>query len=462
MRHWLRAMAIGVTATMAALPAQAETLTDALIDAYRNSNLLEQNQAVLRAADEDVATAVSALRPVVRFVVGATQSWNDTRSALTGVKVNSNSLSSSMSLNAELTLIDFGRNRLGIEIARESVLETRQALVSVEQSVLLAAVQAYVDVRLTQEIVALRQNNVRLIDQELGAARDRFDVGEITRTDVSIAEAALAAARSALAAAQGNYQVARESYKAAVGHYPGNLAALPAGPAIPRSLDEARGVAVRTHPAVRQAQHAVTAADLRVNLAKANTRPTIGLSASAGLSGPDNADNESASLGLSMSQTVYAGGALSSAFRKAVANQEANRAGLRQTVVEVEQSVGNIWATLAVYVASIEASRQQIVAAQAAFDGVREEAALGARTTLDVLDAEQDLLDARAARLEAEASRYVAVYQVLSAMGLLTVEHLNLGIPTYDPESYYKAVKGAPSTSVQGKKLDRILEKAGQ
>ena len=109
--------------------------------------------------------------------------------------------------------------------------------------------------------------------------------------------------------------------------------------------------------------------------------------------------------------------------------------------------------------ASIEASSRQITASQTAFDGVREEAALGARTTLDVLDAEQELLDARAARLQAEAGRYVGVYVLLSAMGLLTVDHLHLGIPTYDAAAYYNAVKTAPATSAQGRKLDKILGK---
>ena len=132
------------------------------------------------------------------------------------------------------------------------------------------------------------------------------------------------------------------------------------------------------------------------------------------------------------------------------------------------QNVGNAWANLAVFAASIEAGDQQIRAAQTAFDGVREEATLGARTTLDVLNAEQELLDARAARLQAEAGRYVAVYQVLSSMGLLTVDHLNLGIATYDPEAYYDAVKDAPATSCQGKRLDadpgkdRQLRPAGE
>lgn len=454
MRAWLRVVTVIAAAVLAAPMGQAETLADAMIAAYRNSNLLDQNRAVLRAADEDVALSVSSLRPVVSYTAQAGWRKADVSSATTV-----EGLSASLTLSAELTLIDFGRSRLGIEIARESVLATRQALIDVEQQVLLATVQAYVEVRLAQEVVALRQSNFRLITQELRAAQDRFDVGEITRTDVAIAQARLASSRSALAAAQGDLMIAREAYKAATGAYPGRLAGLPSAPKLPRTMEEAQAVARNTHPSLRQAQHLVTIADLQVELAAAGMKPTLG----AGLSASrDNDGLDTQSFGLTLNQTIYAGGRLSAVYRKALAGKDRTRAALQQTAVNILQNVGVAWANLAVSAASIEASDQQIRAAQTAFDGVREEATLGARTTLDVLDAEQELLDARNARLQAEAQRYVGVYRVLAAMGLLTVDHLQLGIATYDPEAYFDAVKTAPSHSVQGKKLDRILEKIGE
>jgi len=436
--------------------AGAETLSDALIAAYRNSHLLDQNQAVLRAADEDVAIAVSALRPVVSYT--ALAGARRTNSTLFGVGNYSTNLTASLDLSAEFVLYDWGRRGFGIAIAKQSVLATRQALVNVEQQVLLEALAAYVQVRLSGEIIALRQSNVRLITQELRAAQDRFDVGEVTRTDVAIAEARLAASRSALAAAEGDLMVARESYKAATGAYPGRLSALPKPPKFGKSLEEAQAVARKTHPLIKQAQELVTLAEAQVALADAGMKPTLGLGASLTLG-----DNGSVTeqLGLSLNQTVYAGGRLSALFRKALAGQDQSRAKLGQTTVAVLQNVGNAWANLAVFAASIEASDRQIRAAQTAFDGVREEATLGARTTLDVLNAEQELLDARASRLQAEAGRYIAVYQVLASMGLLTVDHLQLGIPTYDPEAYYDAVKTAPATSAQGKRLDAILDKIG-
>jgi outer membrane protein len=307
-------------------------------------------------------------------------------------------------------------------------------------------------------VVDLRNSNVRVITQELRAARDRFDVGEATRTDVALAEARLAGARANLAAAEGDLMVARESYRAATGAYPGTLQALPRTPKLPRNQDEAETVALRTHPSVRQAQHEVTASGLNVDLAKAGMKPTLGARASVSL---DDDGQDTETLGLSMSQTIYAGGRLSAVYRRALAGKDASRAGLGQAGVLVAQNLGNAWARLAVFNASIEASDRQIRAAQTAYDGIREEASLGARTTLDVLNAEQELLDAKNSRLEAEAGRYTAVYSVLAAMGLLTVDHLQLGIPTYDPAAYSDAVRNAPATSAQGKKLDRILEKIG-
>lgn len=462
MRKLLRAMTvtatIALTSGLSVVQASAETLADALIAAYKNSHLLDQNQAVLRAADEDVAIAVASLRPVINFAANSGYAYIETNVAASPVNVVNEGLSSSITLSAELLLFDFGRRKFGIRIAEHSVLATRHALVNVEQQVLLAAVSAFVNVQLQQQIVALRESNVRLIAQELRAAQDRFDVGEVTRTDVSIAEARLAAARSNLAAAQGDLMVARESYKAATGHYPGKLAKLPPVPKIGKTIEEAQNVARRSHPMVLQAQELVTVAEAQADLADANLKPTIGMGAS--INKTDNGDLTER-LGLNFNQTLYAGGENSARFRKALAGEDRARAVLGQTVVDVLQSVGNAWAMLSVYGASIEASARQITAAQAAFDGVREEATLGARTTLDVLNAEQELLNARAARLQAEAGRYIAVYQVLASMGLLTVEHLQLGIPTYDPKAYFNAVKDAPATSSRGKKLDEILKKIG-
>ncbi|AMY70687.1 TolC family outer membrane protein [Frigidibacter albus] len=442
-------LAMGLALTAMAAPARAETLADALISAYRQSNLLEQNRAVLRATDEDVAGAIAALRPVFAFVA-------DSGYART---VQTSGYSASIGLSASLSLFDSGRSRLSVLIAQETVLATREALVQVEQGVLLDAVSAYFDVRSALESVAINENSVRVIGEELRAAEDRFEVGEVTRTDVALAEAQLAAARASAAAASGSLSVAREAYKAATGHYPATLAPAPPTPALPATLEEAKAIALRTHPSVREAQRQVTVSELQVRLAAAQRGPNVDASVQAGRN--DNGQ-DTMSAGVSMSQTLYSGGSLSSLHRQAIASRDSSRAALLQAGVTIGQSVGEAWSNIAVARAQISATEEQIRAATAAYEGVREEANLGARTTLDVLDAEQDLLDARASRIDAEASLQVSIYSLLASMGLLTAEHLNLGIPTYDPAAYYEAVKNAPPTSTQGKSLDRVLRAIGK
>ncbi len=447
----IRLATIAVALAVAA-PATAQSLADALVAAYRNSNLLEQNRALLRVDDEDVAAAVARLRPVINFVAGVNYTG-----AQRGVTVDE--LNAQLSLSADMTLFDFGANRLGIEAARETVLATREALIGVEQQVLFNAVQTFMNVRATSELLSLRQNNVRLIQQELRAAEDRFEVGEITRTDVAIAEARLAAARSNLAAAEGDLAVAREEYRAATGQGPGALRAPPALPATAGSMDEAKAIAQRTHPSIRQAQRQVTVAELNVARTQATRRGRVSGGANLSI---DDEGRDTSGLSLSYSVPLYQGGALSSGQRQATARRDAARSALHQTAVGVVRDVGNAWARLQVARARIEASDRQITAARTAYEGVREEAALGARTTLDVLNAENELLEAQANRIIAETDRQVAAYALLASMGLLTVTHLNLGIPTYDPSAYFEAVKNAPFRSPQGEQLDRILQRLGR
>ena len=441
--------ALCCAALMAFSPAKAESLTDALRSAYKHSGLLVQNRALLRAADEDVAIAVAALYPIISYAASA--NYNN---------VNGTSgVTSTLSISAELTVYDGGRNKRAVDAQKENVLATREALISVEQQVLLRAVSAYMSVIRAAEFVSLRENNVRLITQELRAARDRFEVGEVTRTDVSIAEARLASARSGLAAEQGAYARAREEYLAAVGHYPRGLSNPPAAPLAAKTLDGAKAVALKRHPDVRQAQRLVTVADINVDRAALAIQPTIKLGANVGVNAA-GLPNHGASL--SLTGPIYQGGRLSALYRQAIARKDAARAALHVTSHNIRQGVANAWASLLVSRASQEASRRQVLAQRTAFRGVREEATLGSRTTLDVLNAEQELLDAQANQISAVTDQYIASYQLLASMGLLTVDHLRLGIQTYDPTAYYNAVRDAPVLSEQGKKLDRMLKGLGK
>lgn len=429
--------------------ARAETLTDALISAYRHSGLLEQNRAVLRATDEGVAVAVAALRPTINYVLSASKTYNSTLPSLP--------LQYSAGITSQLVLYDFGRGKKGVELAQENVMLTRESLRGIEQQVLLGAVQAYLNVRSAAQAAELQANNKRLIAQELRATRDRFEVGEATRTDVSQAEAALAAARAAEAAASGQLLVAREAYKAAVGHYPGRLEGVPVPKVGATTLDQATAVALAHNPNMKSAERAVKVAELNVELARLAMAPTLSATDTLAWQKGGNVSN---TLGVTLGGTLYAGGKLSALLRKAEAGRAQARAGLHIARITVEQNVANAWSQLSVAAASRKASEERVRASRLALRGTRAEQSLGAKTTLDVLNAEQNLLDAQDAVITAQSNQYLGVYSLLAAMGLLTVDHLKLGIPTYDPEAYYNAVKDAPTTLVspQGKKLDQAIE----
>ncbi len=454
-----RAFLAVALATVAVAPVQADTLRDVMVDAYRNSNLLEQNRYLLRLQDEDVAQAVAQLRPILSFVASMSREL-----------VNSTSTASA-SLVAEYLIFDGGARRFAIEAAEETVLSAREQLISLEQQVLLDAVTAYMNVWRDMQVVGVRERNVRVITQQLRAARDRFEVGEDTRTDVAQAEAQLATARSELAGAQGTLDISRELFNLAVGRYPNGLSGPGAIPNVPRSEEAAQALARQEHPAVRALQHEVTAAELGIEQARAGRRPQLSLEGRVSESWTDpvqqpggDAFNNSATIGLSLTQPIYRGGQLLSLERQSRAQAAAVRAGLNQQVRLNLQAVGNAWARMTIAAAQIQAADQRIAAAELAFQGVSEEASLGARTTLDVLDAEQDVLDARISRIEAQTDLYLASYQLLSASGLLTVQNLDLPVPEYDPTAYADMFSNAPSIvqSPQGAQLDSLLQRIGR
>ena len=455
----LRRAGLAALLAATAIPAAAQSLTDTFVLAYRNSGLLEQNRALLRAADEDVAQAVAALYPIINWAVDAGYSENG---------LTTNRLTTTAALTGQITLWDGGQNRLAIDAAQENVLAVREGLVAVEQQMLLAAVQAHMNVLSARETVSLRQSNVQLITRELRASQDRFEVGEITRTDVSLAEARLALARSQLSVAEGDLAIAREAYKRAVGVYPENLQVPGPAPMPATTPEEAKSRAARSHPAVRQAKREVTVAEINAARLDAARNPSLSLGARLGVSadtlnqnviaGQPRADLISRSVTLGLSGPVYQAGRIDSLVRQQVARGEAARASLLLTTDQVVENAGNAFAQLLVANAVLESSQRQVIAQQQFFSGTREEATLGARTTLDVLNAEQDLLDARTLAVTSVNDRVVAQYALLAAQGLLTVDYLNLGIPTYDPSAYYNAVESAPISSRQGQALDRVLK----
>lgn len=458
-----RLVAIGAVCLVPAGLARAETLADTLKAAYLNSGLLEQNRALLRAADEDVAQAVATLRPIIDWTADVRRDFNRVRN--TGIARTTAETSANVGLTGSLLLYDFGRSDFLTEATRETVLATRETLRSAEQFVLLTAVNAHMDVIRNREFVDLRRNNLRLLREELRAANDRFEVGEVTRTDVAQAEAAVALALSGLAVAEGDLARAIEEYREAVGRDPGALRTPGDVRAQPGDVEAAKAAAMQRHPDILAAQRNVTVAELNMNAARAAKLPSINLVGRLGvseeLSGSDF--TRGGSVGVELRGPIYQGGRISSLERQAQAQRDAQLARLHLAGLQVKQDVGDSFANLRAARAGRDASGEAVRAAQVAFEGTREEAKLGARTTLDVLDAEQNLLDAQANLISANADVVIAGYSVLAAIGELTARDLRLDVQIYDPVAYYDLVKTAPvPISPQGQQLDRVLRSLGK
>lgn len=448
----LGAMCASIIAMTAA---QAASLRDTLVDAYNNSQLLEQSRFLLRVQDEGALQEIITLLPTLNFISNLTRD------------LEADTTTSTVSLVADWSLFEGGGRLAAIEAAENTVEATRQQLVVLEQQVLLDAVTAYMSVWQDTQVVRVSERNVRVIEEQLRAAQDRFEVGEDTRTDVAEAQAALALAESNLAGVRGALDISRELFAIAVGEYPGNLTGPGPLPTLPASQDEAERLARQVHPSILAIQFEVSAAESLVEEARSAGRPSLSirLSGTETLDSPfPNGEGFDSSVSLDFTQPIYLGGQIASLERGALAQVSATRFSLNQQVLINLQAVGNAYANLQIANAQIRANDERANAAQLAFEGVREEAALGARTTLDVLDAEQNVLEAQVERIEAQADLYIAAYSVLLASGLLTADLLELPVERYDVDAYPNAFPaGVPRAfSPQGERLDSLLERLGR
>ncbi len=436
-------------------PAFGASLTDALITAYQTSPLLESSRASLRSLDENVAQARSQKRPQVDASIGA-----DTRSNVIEA-LDSRVDSIQAAVGASLLIYDHGQTRAAIDSARNLIAAARSDLVDVEQFVLFSAVEAYLDVRQNEEFVRLARNDVERQLETLNATRNRFEVGEVTRTDVSQSEARVASSRSILADSEGALEIARQAYLAAVGVLPTNLERVPPLPEVPASLEEATAVALRMNPQIIAAQFAADAASFDVERAIAAKGPTVRVFGRAGAErgnafGQTYDGNTFGSAGVEAAMPLYTGGRNDSLVRQAQAVLDQRRYQVQEAGRAVTQQVAAAWIELETARVSIVARREQAEAARIAAEGVAEEARLGARSTIDVLDADQERLQADAEVVRALRNEYVATYGVLRAMGLLTVKHLQLGIETYDPDVNFARVQSAPIGGYDTSVIDRI------
>ncbi|MDF2232785.1 TolC family outer membrane protein [Albimonas sp. CAU 1670] len=429
-------------------PLQAESLADAMAKAYANHPGLAAQRAALRGLDEAEYQARAQAYGTVNLQADYGWQNTDVQRSLARPRSRDDADPLDLGLQGSIPLYTGGQIENNAEAALQAVESGRSTLTSAEQSVLLAAVTAFEDVRRDIALVGVARSNVRVIGEQLKAAQDRFEVGEVTRTDVAQAESRLAASRSTLAAITGQLARSRQAYLAAVGEPAGELETPPPLPPLPESEAAAIALAEAQHPDLIAARFDARQAEFQVKAAIGRSLPQVSLNGSAGYSDdsvfiddiPTATDSNAVSVGVTASMPLWTGGRNASAVRQAQANYARAMALIQNTGRSVRQDVSNSWSGLSVARASITAARQQIKASQIAFDGVREEATLGARTTLDVLDAEQELASAKADLIAALRDEYVAGYNLLASVGALTVTHLGLDVTPYDPDLYRTGV----------------------
>ncbi|HZF75743.1 MAG TPA: TolC family outer membrane protein [Acetobacteraceae bacterium] len=432
---------------MAAQPVASQTLQEALAMAYANNPTLQAARAQLRAVDENVPQALAGWRPTVQLQGSAGQQVSSTNSndRVAAPWRSRDPVSASASVTQPL--YRGGRTTATIRQAENQVLAQRARLLATEQQILLDTVNAYVAVIRDQEEVRLNVNNEQVLMRQLQATNERFRVGEITRTDVAQAESRLAGSRSSRADAEGRLQTSRATFQRLVGQPPQRLS--PPQPLRPpvTNAQEAAQAASQNNPNVVAALFDEAAARERIDVQFSQLLPQAGLTAqlfrndnqTGGLT--DDTRTQGNSVTANLTVPIYQGGAEYAAVRQA--RQQAQQA--RQQIDEQRRRTGadatQAWETLAAARAQVESVRAQIRAAEIALDGVQREAIVGSRTTLDVLNAEQELLNARVSLVRALANVVNASHSLVASIGRLTARDLALPVPLYDMEAYYREVR---------------------
>lgn len=425
--------------------AAAETLESALSRAYIASPLINGERAGVRAADERVPQALSGYRPRISASADIGRSWAE-REDRFGNTVQSALTPRGIGLTISQTIYNGGRTAAGVRQAESQVFAARQNLEASVQDILFQAAQAYMNVLRDTAIINLQRNNLDVLAEQLRQTQDRFDVGEVTRTDVAQSEARVAAARSQVSLAEANLRSSIAVYRRIVGVDPRQLAPgnVPER-LIPGSVDAAVAIALADNPNITAARHALDAAQAAVRRVEGELLPTLGVQGSVSHR-YDNAQSgdrsTAASVVARLDVPLYQGGEVSSRVREAKEIAQQRRFDVEFVRDQVRASVIAAWGQFEASTAQIQAAQAQVSAAETALTGVREEARVGQRTTLDVLNAQQELLNARVNLITAQRDRVVAGYAVLQAMGRLTPVTLSLNTRIYDPSVHFEQVDG--------------------
>ncbi len=427
----------------------AETLADALALAYQTNPTLQGQRASQRALDETYVQARAGYNPTASIQASVTTDSNNQKFSRSVTSIPGQSQTSAATLAVTQPIYTGGLVSSQVNAADADVLAGREGLEHTEQTVLQTVIGAYVDVRRDQESLAITQQNVAVLGRQLEEAKARFQVGEITRTDVAQTQARLAAAQAQLASAQAQLTISRANYAAVVGQNPADLAPEPSlAKLLPATMDQAYDGAEHDNPQIRQADLAEQAAAARVAAAKAQTRPTLALRAGAGYQGgnlglaspfANYAHDVNASAVLTI--PLFTGGLTSSEIRQAAERDNVARINVEVVRRQILQQLAQAWSQLLGARANLVANEEQVRATAIAFDGASQEAQVGLRTTLDVLNAEQELRNAQLALVNARHDEYVAATAVLVAMGALHVEDLTAGLAAYDPKVNFDRVR---------------------
>jgi len=446
------AASVLLLALMGPLPALADTIEAALVRAYQNNPQLNAQRAIVRSTDEGVPQALSGYRPKVNVTASTGYQYTDTNSTSGGspnaiVRTEIHGANAPRSVGATITQNVFnGQVTANKTRAAESqVSGAREALRNIEQTILLSAATIYMDYLRDSAIVEVQKSNVRVLEQTLKQTKDRFNVGEVTRTDVAQSEAQLAAGKTQLLTAEANLVTTRSKFRQIIGNEPEALA--PGSPVdrfLPSTLPGAVELGLTQNPNVTAAMFGIDVQHLQVKINEGALLPTVNLQASVQQAYEQQMTvfrSFGASAAAQLSIPIFQGGGEYALIRQSKETLAQQRLNLEQIRDQTRANVVTVWGQLVAGKAQVQSAQAQVAASEIALNGVREEAKAGQRTTLDVLNAQQALVNARVALVTAQHDRVVASYGVLNAVGRLSPQVLNLATTTYDPSVHYHQVR---------------------
>ena len=433
-------------------PVLADTIEAALVRAYQNNPQLNAQRASVRSTDENVPQALSGYRPKVALTASLGYQYTDiystqggTATQLVRTEIHGTDPPRAAGLTVTQTLFNGNQTANKTRAAESQVSGAREGLRVLEQSVLLSAASIYMDYLRDAAIVEVQRSNTRVLEQTLKQTQDRFNVGEVTRTDVAQSEAQLAAGKTQQLTAESNLTTTRSNFRRIIGNEPSQLA--PGSPVdrfLPGSLPGAVDLSLIENPNVTAAMYGIDVNFLQVKINEGALLPTVTVQAAV-QQAYEQTMTTYRSFGASaiaqVSVPLYQGGAEYSLIRQSKENLAQQRLNLELTRDQTRANTVTAWGQLVAGKAQVASAQSQVTASEIALNGVREEAKAGQRTTLDVLNAQQALVNARVALVTAQHDRVVASYAVLNAVGRLSPQVLKLATTTYDPSVHYQQVR---------------------